>query len=53
MGYFSNLAVDIEEAVYQGATPEQIAQQLAIPVEDVRGYIEQMSECDRDPYAWD
>ena len=53
MGYFSNLAVEIEEAVYEGATPEQIAARLGLPVEDVVRFIEEMNESDRDPYAWD
>ena len=53
MGYFSNLAIEIEEAVYEGATPEQIAERLDLPVEDVIRFIEEMNEADRDPYAWD
>lgn len=53
MGYFSNLAVEIEEAVYDGATPQQIAARLCLPVEDVVQFIEQMNEADREPYAWD
>lgn len=53
MGYFSNLAVEIEEAVYDGATAQQIAARLNLPVEDVLQFIEDMKEADRDPYAWD
>ena len=53
MGYFSNLAVEIEEAVYEGATAGQIAKRLDLPVEDVVQFIEDMNEADRDPYAWD
>lgn len=53
MGYFSNLAIDIEEALFQGATVEQIAQRLNLSVSEVQAYIEQMQESDREPYAWD
>lgn len=53
MGYFKNLTIDIEEALYQGATPEQIARQFGITVAEVRGVIEQLAEADREPYAWD
>jgi len=53
MGYFSNLAVEIEEAVFDGATAEQIAARFNLTVGEVRAFIEQMEESDREPYAWD
>ena len=53
MGYFKNLAIDIEEALYHGATVAQIARQLNITEQEVRAYIEQLQEADREPYAWD
>ena len=49
MGYFSNLAIDIEEALYKGATAEQIATRFDLPVEDVQVLIQQLDEADRDP----
>ena len=49
MGYFSNLALDIEEAFYQGATVDQLAQRFNLSREDVREFIDQLDECDRDP----
>ena len=53
MGYFSNLAVEIEEALFEGATVEQIAERFTLSVPAVRAYIEQLEEADREPYAWD
>jgi len=49
MGYFSNLALDIEEAFCQGATVDQLARQFNLSREDVREFIDQLDECDRDP----
>jgi len=49
MGYFSNLAIDIEEALFQGATVEQIAERFNLSVPAVMAYIEQLEQCDRDP----
>lgn len=53
MGYFSNLAIEIEEAVFDGATVEQIAERFNLSVPQVRAYIQQMEEADREPVAWD
>ena len=53
MGYFSNLAIDIEEALFQGATVEQIAERFNLSVPAVNAYIEQLEEVDREPSAWD
>ena len=53
MGYFSNLAIDIEEALFQGATVEQIAERFNLSVPAVNAYIEQLEEVDREPLAWD
>ena len=53
MGYFSNLAIDIEEALCEGATVEQIAERFNLSVPAVNAYIEQLEQCDREPLAWD
>ena len=53
MGYFSNLAIDIEEALFQGATVEQIAERFNLSVPAVMAYIEQLVQADREPSAWD
>ena len=53
MGYFSNLAVEIEEARFAGATVDEIAERFALSVPAVQAYIELLEEADRDPYAWD
>ena len=53
MGYFSNLAIDIEEALCEGATVEQIAERFNLSVPAVNAYIEQLEEVDREPLAWD
>lgn len=49
MGYFSRLAVDVEEALCEGATREQIAQKLNISVSQVDEYIDELESADRDP----
>jgi uncharacterized protein (DUF433 family) len=48
MGYFSNLALEIEEAFCQGATVDQLAKRFDLSREDVREFIDQLDECDRD-----
>lgn len=53
MGYFSNLGIEIEEALFQGATVEQIAERFNLSVPAVNAYIEQLEETDLEPYAWD
>ena len=53
MGYFATVAIDIEEALFEGATVEQIAERFTLSVPAVRAYIEQLEERDREPYAWD
>lgn len=53
MGYFANLGIEIEEALFDGATVEQIAEQFNLSVPAVNVYIEQLEEADREPYAWD
>jgi hypothetical protein len=50
MGYFSNLAIDIEEALTKGATVEQIATRLDLSVEDIQGLIQQLDDADREVY---
>lgn len=49
MGYFANLAIDIEEALFEGATVEQIATKFNLSVPAVNAYIQQLEEADRDP----
>ena len=49
MGYFSNLVLDIEDALAQGATVKQISGQFDISEADVENYIEQLDQADRDP----
>lgn len=49
MGYFSNLAIDIEEAISLGATVAQIAGQFNISEAEVNDYIEHLDQADRDP----
>jgi DNA-binding NarL/FixJ family response regulator len=52
MGYFSNLAIEVEEALCEGATVEQIAERFNLSVAQVRAYIEQLEQADRDPYEY-
>ena len=53
MGYFSNLAIEIEEALCEGATVEQIAERFNLSVPAVNAYIEQLEQADREPAVWD
>ena len=53
MGYFSNLAVDVESALFDGATVAEIADRFNLSEEQVEAYIEQLEEDDREPYDWD
>jgi DNA-binding NarL/FixJ family response regulator len=49
MGYFSNLAIDVEEALAKGATVKQIAERFNLSEEQVLAYAEQLESADRDP----
>ena len=49
MGYFSRLATDIEELLFEGATVTEIAGKLNISQAQVQDYIEQLESADRDP----
>lgn len=49
MGYFSNLAIEIEEAWTKGATVEQIADRFDMDPVEVQAVIDFLSEADRDP----
>lgn len=49
MGYFSNLAIDIETALCEGATAEQIAEKFNISEQQVKACIKQLEDADRDP----
>ena len=53
MGYFSNLAIDIEAALFEGATVEQVAERFNLSVPAVEAYIEQLEDADRDPHGYD
>ena len=53
MGYFSQLAIDIEEALFEGATREQIAEKFNLSLAQVDAYIEDLESADRDPYEYD
>jgi hypothetical protein len=50
MGYFSNLAIDVEEALAKGATVEQVATRFDLSPDQVQDYIKQLDQADRDPY---
>lgn len=52
MGYFSNLAIEVEEALCEGATVPQIAQKFNMSEAQVQAYIEQLESADRDPYEF-
>ena len=49
MGYFSQLALDIEEMLFDGAPESEIAQKLNISVEEVQEQITLLEEADFDP----
>lgn len=53
MGYFSRLATDVEELLFEGATPAEIAGKLNISEAQVLDYIEQLESADRDPLPMD
>ena len=53
MGYFSQLALDVEAMLIEGATNEQIAERLNISVAQVEAYIEDLEAADRDPEDMD
>jgi DNA-directed RNA polymerase sigma subunit (sigma70/sigma32) len=48
MGIMSALAIDVEELLFEGATPEQIAAKLNLSVEQVEAYIQLLEDSDRD-----
>lgn len=49
MGYFSQLALDVEDMLFEGATPQQIAAKMNLSVEQVNQYIQDLEDADRDP----
>lgn len=53
MGYFSNLAIEVEEALCEGATVKQIAERFNLSEAQVLAYIEQLEQADRDPVELD
>ena len=48
MGYFSQLALDIEEMLFEGASTVEIAQKLNLSVEEVEAQIALLEEADVD-----
>jgi len=48
MGMMNALAIDVEELLFQGKTPEQISEALNLSVEQVEAYIELLEDSDRD-----
>ena len=48
MGYFSQLALDIEEMLFEGASEAEIAQKLNLSVEEVQEQIAMLEEADYD-----
>lgn len=48
MGYFSQLALDIEELLFEGASEAEIAQKLNISIEEVEEQIALLEEADYD-----
>jgi len=53
MGYFSQLALDVEEMLFEGATPKQIAEKLNISVAQVEKCIADLETADYDPPEMD
>jgi len=48
MGYFSEKAIEIQEMLFDGATPEQIASAVNMSVEAVEQYINELDNADYD-----
>ena len=53
MGYMSELAISVEELLFEGATPSEIALKLNISVEQVEACVEQLEMMDVEPYDMD
>ena len=53
MGYFSQLALDIEEMLFEGATHAEIAKALNISVEEVEAQVAMLEEAEFEPEEWD
>ena len=53
MGYFSNLAIEVESALFEGATVAEIAERFNLSVLAVEAYIAQLEDADHDPYGYD
>lgn len=49
MGYFSQLALDVEEMLFEGATVSQIAEKLNISEAQVEACIVDLENSDADP----
>lgn len=48
MGYFSQLALDVEEMLFEGATEAEIAKKLNITIEEVEVQVALLEEADVD-----
>jgi hypothetical protein len=53
MGYFSQLALDVEELLFDGATVQEIAGKLNISEAQVEACIKDLEEADCDPGEMD
>ena len=49
MGYFSQLALDIEEMLFDGMTEVEIAEKLNLSLEEVEAQIAMLEEADYEP----
>lgn len=53
MGFMSEMAIEVEEMLFDGATHQEIAKRFNISLEQVEAFIEELESADRDPYEWD
>lgn len=49
MGFFKDIAVDIEQELFEGTAVPQIAAKLNLSVPQVEAYIRELEQADRDP----
>jgi len=49
VGYFSELAGEVEELLFRGVATADIAEHLNMSVEQVEAYIQQLEDADRKP----
>ncbi len=53
MGMMSELAIDVEEMLFEGASVAEIAKALNLSVEQVEACVADLESADVDPYEWD